>query len=124
MLLYDYTPGGENTYWPGCTFHSATEKLGYALHCPGCGATRCCHALVHGDLLQALAWNSLFVLFVPYFAFSLFQVAFSLWTGRRAPSIKTPRWTGYFVGGLLLAYWIARNIPVEPFTYLAPHSLS
>src|SRR5580698_10298809 len=64
-LLYHYTPMGENRFWPGCTFHSLT-----GLHCPGCGATRCCHALVHGDIEQALAWNPLFVLLLPYIVFS------------------------------------------------------
>jgi hypothetical protein len=117
-LLYQYTPLGENRFWPGCTFHSLT-----GLHCPGCGATRCCHALVHGDIEQALAWNPLFVLLLPYLIFSALSVAYTMWTGKRLIQYRMPGWTVQAMLWTLVLYWIARNLPFEPFTLLAPHAI-
>jgi hypothetical protein len=117
-LLYQYTPMGENRFWPGCTFHSMT-----GLHCPGCGATRCCHALVHGDIEQAFAWNPLFVLLLPYFVFAGLRGAYTMWTGNRLTGYRLPGWGTYAILAALLLYWIARNLPFEPFTFLAPHPI-
>ena len=49
VLLYVAAPTPDS-YFPRCLFHMLT-----GLHCPGCGSTRCLHALVHGDLPQAVA---------------------------------------------------------------------
>jgi hypothetical protein len=116
-ILYTYAPA-ENTFYPGCAFNRAT-----GLHCPGCGATRCVHALLHLDFAQALAWNPLFVVMAPFLLFGLVRMAFQLWTGRRAPGINWPRWGTRAILWLMLTYWVVRNIPYEPFTLLAPHKL-
>lgn len=118
-LLYRYPPTDPaNSYYPGCTFHSLT-----GLHCPGCGATRCCHALVHGDIEQALAWNPLFVLLLPYILFSGLRSAYAMWTGKRMTQYRPPGWISYVLIWTMLLYWIGRNLPFEPFTLLAPHAI-
>jgi len=116
-ILYAYSPA-ENTFYPGCVFNRAT-----GLHCPGCGATRCVHALLHLDFSQALAWNPLFVVMLPFLLYGLARIGFQLWTGRRAPGINWPHWGTKAIIGLVLTFWVARNIPYEPFTLLAPHKL-
>src|SRR5262249_14490547 len=60
VVLYCVPPGSGAPY-PPCWFHSLT-----GLHCPGCGATRCLHALLHGDLAQAAAFNVLFLVSLPF----------------------------------------------------------
>ena len=57
------TPPTESSYYPRCYFHSLT-----GLHCPGCGATRCLYALLHGDLAQAAAYNAVFLVLFPLLA--------------------------------------------------------
>jgi hypothetical protein len=117
-VIYSYSPS-ENTFYPGCFFNQAT-----GLHCPGCGATRCLHALLHLDIEQALAWNPLFVFLLPFLLIGVSRMGYQMWTGRRlAPLSLWPRWGTKAVLTLLLTYWIARNIPYEPFTLLAPHQL-
>jgi Protein of unknown function (DUF2752) len=117
-ILYNYAPS-ENDFYPGCFFHKAT-----GWHCPGCGATRCCHALLHLDFLQAMAWNPLFFLVLPYLLLGLGRAGFTLWTGRPAPLlIRMPPWSTKVFVSIILTYWVIRNIPYEPFTWLAPHDI-
>jgi len=116
-VLYIFPPA-EVGFLPGCIFHTVT-----GMHCPGCGATRACHALLHGDLPQAFAYNPLFVLALPLIAVSLLQVAYGQWTGRRLRLLRFPPWAAYVFLWGLVAYWILRNIDVYPFTLLAPHVL-
>ena len=46
-LLYFIPPVAGGIY-PPCFFHWLT-----GLYCPGCGSTRCLHALLHGNFRQA-----------------------------------------------------------------------
>jgi Protein of unknown function (DUF2752) len=118
-ILYSNSPS-ENTFYPGCVFNRVT-----GWHCPGCGATRCVYALLHLDIEQALAWNPLFVVLLPFVLFGLARMGFQMWTGRRLRQLKYwPRWGTKAVLWLLITYWILRNIPYAPFTLLAPHKLN
>ena len=49
-------------FFPGCTFHKLT-----GLNCPGCGATRSLHALLHGNFQTALRDNALFIAAIIFF---------------------------------------------------------
>jgi hypothetical protein len=115
-ILYVYSPA-EYSYVP-CMFNKIT-----GLHCPGCGATRCVHALLHGDLEQALAYNALFVILSPWLAYAFLRMAYEAWTGRRARRIRVPAWGITILFSVLILFWIARNIDVYPLNLLAPHTL-
>jgi Protein of unknown function (DUF2752) len=115
-VLYHYSPT-EYTYLP-CVFNKCT---GY--HCAGCGMTRCVHALLHGNLEQALAYNAMFVILSPFLAYGCLGVAYSLWTGRRPPWPQLPAWFATFLLVLLILFGIVRNIDVYPLNLLAPHQL-
>jgi hypothetical protein len=58
LLRFPSTQAG---FYPACPIH---EYLG--LLCPGCGATRALAALLHGRLMEALQFNALFVLLLPF----------------------------------------------------------
>ncbi|HPQ41634.1 MAG TPA: DUF2752 domain-containing protein [bacterium] len=88
-----------------CPFHWAT-----GFYCPGCGSLRALHRLFHGDLTGALAMNPLMILSIPFLAAFIIRPE---WT--RKP------WVPYLVLGIIVAYWVARNIPVYPLMWLAPH---
>jgi Protein of unknown function (DUF2752) len=115
--LYAFPPG-ETRLYPPCMLHLLT-----GWHCPGCGATRCVAALVHGDLLQALAYNPLLVLGMPLLAMGAAQIIFPLWTGRRWPLPAWPWWMWHVVFWVAVAFGVLRNVPVYPLAPLAPHSL-
>ena len=111
-------PPAEYTFYPRCVFHAVT-----GLHCPGCGATRCLHALLHGDLAQALAYNALFVLMLPLLLAGLAAMAYSGWTGRPLFRRTVPAGAIWAFLVVMIAYWVLRNIDVYPLTLLAPHGL-
>lgn len=113
-LLYRYDPNAAGNPFPPCMFHALT---GY--WCIGCGMTRALHALVHGHLVHAFGMNPLamtLVVLAPLLA------AWKLEWWRPAAMrpvvhlLSEPRlWLV-----LLPAYWVARNLPWLPFSWLAP----
>jgi hypothetical protein len=111
-------PPTESTYYPRCLFKWAT-----GLNCPGCGATRCVHALLIGEFAQAFAYNPLFVIGLPFLLIGTILECYGAWTGRSLVRGRLPRWAILLIFWLLIAYWVARNIDLYPFTLLAPHEL-
>jgi hypothetical protein len=112
-------PPTPDSWYPGCQLYTFT-----GLHCPGCGTTRAVHALLNGRLAQALAYNPLAFIILPVVSWSIVR---SLWTSRR-PSTQTDdaprnRLLPWLLGAGLLLYAVLRNIPVHPFTLLAPHEV-
>lgn len=112
-LLRRVDPNAPDSPLPGCLFFHFT-----GLYCPGCGSTRALHGLVHGDLAQAWAMNPLLFVVIP-----ALPMLIAHGMGYRLPLPKRA------IDGLLSAkfwlilifgYWIARNLPWWPFSWLAP----
>ncbi len=113
-VLFLFAPESSALY-PPCPFHLLT-----GLHCPGCGSLRAVHHLTHGRLGVALDYNPLLVLSLPLLGYGW---AAALWTrfgGRRLPAVPTGPCAVRAYLGLLLAFWVLRNLPWPPFTVLAP----
>jgi len=111
LVLTYYPPGSPGM--PGCLFHRLT-----GLFCTGCGITRATYAMSHGDIAGAIAMNPLAVLAAP--------IVILLWLneglGRRGTIEKmaTPLRDARFWMVLVLAFTVARNLPWQPFSWLAP----
>lgn len=108
-VLRTYAPQ-EHSFYPKCMLHQWT-----GLHCPGCGGTRACAALVHGQLWQAIRFNPLLILGGPL-------IMIGIWIQRRreeagGPGVPRLIWTLFFV---LVVYSIARNLPSPSRSWLAP----
>jgi hypothetical protein len=117
IVLYSFSPE-EFDFYPKCMLHALT-----GLHCPGCGATRACFAVLHGDWNQALAFNAFFVLSLPLLAWYGVRIAAFL-------AFDVPFRQGRLGNWLLLSWTIAfcifgvlRNIELWPLFLLAPHRL-
>jgi len=79
---------------------------------------RAAHQLLHGNVAQAFALNSLMVLTLPVLVCA--PIA-------RRLGIIPPRWVLpavyiWLLLGVILAYGVLRNVPVHPFTLLAPQA--
>ena len=103
------------TYFPSCIFNSTT-----GLHCPGCGSQRAIHDLLHGRVLEALGHNLLFVLLFTVVGIKGYvYLSNKFWKHHPKDLTHKTKFT-YLVLIFVMGYWILRNIPVSPFTYLAP----
>ena len=108
-LYFFFNPSDFHGYYPECLFHKHT---GY--HCPGCGSQRAIHDLTHLNFIGAISHNPLMVF---TFLFGGFLFVFKRDTFTKIIyHYRSP----YNIFGLILVYWILRNIPFAPFTYLAP----
>lgn len=112
LFLFDPST---SAFYPPCPFHAIT-----GLWCPGCGTTRAMHALVHGDLAAAFGFNPLMVLALPYLGYSAASYAIPGLGGRSLTSLlASPRFAWLALWTVLL-YWLLRNVPLYPFSLLAP----
>lgn len=106
----------EPGHYPTCPFLAMT-----GLWCPGCGSLRAMHALTHLDVATAWERNPLAVLAVPLLLAAWLRWLLDAHGSPRARRWHPTRiapvvvWTGLV---LVLAYWVARNVP--GWTWLSP----
>ena len=101
---------------PPCQFYSLT-----GLYCPGCGMGRAAMALIHGDILLAFRNQPLVFIFGPFVAYYLLKVYIAyVFQKDVLPFFDINIAMGIAVVAVIVLFWILRNIPVAPFTYLAP----
>jgi hypothetical protein len=110
-VLYFFNPA-TNGFYPVCRFHQVT-----GLNCPGCGATRACHALLHGDLSTAFRDNALFVLSLPALLLRGGWLAIARYRGRPAGSWLPVNWAWSLLI-IALVFAVLRNLPA--FAFLSP----
>ena len=97
-----------------CWFYELT-----GLYCPGCGSGRAAIALLHGRVLQALSHNALlFLLGIPCGALLVYEYLRFVFPGLRLKKFELPVWTARLALGLIIMFWVLRNIP--GFEILAP----
>jgi hypothetical protein len=113
-LIYLVNPI-ECAWLPPCMFHKMT-----GLNCPGCGMTRATYELLHGHFLAALHLNALFVLALPVTAGVFATRELARRQGHKLkPLFQTPL-ALWILFSVIILFGIVRNIPVYPFTLLAP----
>ena len=108
----DYAPG---TVYPKCPFHALT-----GLHCAGCGSLRTMSCLAKGDFTRAWTKNKLAIILMPFVIWGFlaygarcFKIPF--------PLIFVKPILIWLLLVLIILFWICRNIPISPFTSLAPY---
>ena len=118
LVFIFLVPPGETAPYPRCTFHMLTGGF-----CPGCGTLRCVHALLHGHIAQAAAYNVLTLLAIPFFAVWGANELCARAGGRPFIRRRLPAWAIWAIVVIIVAFWLLRNLPVYPFSLLAPHEL-
>jgi hypothetical protein len=112
LLLYFFIEP-KNGNLPKCIFHQLT-----GLYCPGCGGQRSFHAILNGHLMTAIDYNLLFVLLLPFVVYFIFVFI----AGKKYRDSSFVYKTGFSsaIAVIVISFWILRNIPVFPFSWLAP----
>ena len=116
LYLYFMGPGNIPLI---CVFHEVT-----GLYCPGCGAGRACYSILHGQFLEAFCYNPLLTVLLPLIGLYIAarMVDWVVTGGNhidRKINVKFLTW----VLVIVVVYGVLRNIPVFPFTLLAPEGL-
>ncbi|SEV83847.1 Protein of unknown function [Kaistella antarctica] len=105
LIYYFYHPEHYQLF-PKCLFKNIT-----GLSCPGCGAQRATHELLHLNFKSALAYNALWVVSIPYLMVGLLFHQTKL--KEEFPKIsKSMFGTKALVVGLIvvIAFFILRNL--------------
>lgn len=103
-ILFFFNPA-EHGFYPVCYFHAAT-----GLNCPGCGALRAMHQLLHGHLVEAARFNLLLLLCLPYAGWRTISFAVARLRGRRTAFTIPSVWLWTFLC-VAIAFAILRNLP-------------
>ena len=92
-------------FYPFCLFHRTTGLL-----CPGCGATRALHQLLHGHWLEAFRMNALLVTALPFIGVWAIRHGLRKYRGEPISVRFRPVW---FWSALAVAmlFGVLRNLP-------------
>lgn len=113
MFVFHHYEATARSFLPPCLFNSLT-----GLYCTGCGITRAFLALFNGQVGRAFSMNAL--------AMTTLPIGLIVWLddgvggfkhGQRAIRLLKDARVWAFV---VIVFTLARNIPIEPFLWLAP----
>lgn len=107
--LFIFEPG-KTGFFPGCPFRFITGFL-----CPGCGATRALHHILHGHFETAFMLNPLLLLAIPFLLFALLRYSVIVMRGGVPRPNALPAPYIYAIFFIILTFWIFRNTPFYPF---------
>jgi len=107
--LFVFTPGSAG-FFPLCPFRALT-----GFTCPGCGATRALHQLLHGNLIAAFELNPLLMLAIPVLGWLLVLFTKCAIEGRPMPHLTLKREYAWAIYLLVFGFWVLRNTRAYPF---------
>ena len=110
ITIYFCNPSYYQIY-PPCIFHVLTK-----LYCPGCGCLRSVYQFLHGNLAKAFSHNILILIYMP-----ILTAYFLEECGLKGMSkILERKVVRLAVIGIVLVFFVFRNIPTNPFLMLSP----
>ena len=101
-------------FYPICFFHQTTGLL-----CPGCGALRALHQLLHGHLATAFRFNPMLVVSLPVFFWLGVRHCRRIAANQPAAVALHPLWL-WLVLTAVLVVSVLRNLPGPLFALLRP----
>lgn len=110
-------PESKGSMFAICAFNKVTN-----LHCPGCGSTRAGHDLLNFRFLEAAGHNLFFVLSALILPIPIFLKLWR-WANNQQTRLSFPPGLKRFIvwlPALVITFSVLRNIPVYPFSLLAP----
>ena len=113
LVLFCFDPR-QYHFYPVCFFHQTTGLL-----CPGCGALRAGHQLLHGHLAAAFHFNPMLIIVMPFLVWLGARYGLQKAKGQPARVGLRPVWL-WLVLAAVLVVSLLRNLPGAPFTLLRP----
>ncbi len=113
LVLFWFDPS-QYHFYPICYFHQTTGLL-----CPGCGALRAMHQLLHGHPAAAFRFNPILVVALPILAWVGIRHAMERASKPRAALRVRPLWLWLILAAVLVVSAL-RNFPGAAFAALRP----
>ena len=113
-LVFARDPAGPGIF-PTCPFLALT-----GLQCPGCGTLRALHQLMHGHIITAFGYNAYTMLALPIIGYAFLSALLLSVAGKRLPTVFLHPALVWGLLTAIIAFWVLRNVPVYPFSVLAP----
>lgn len=115
-ILYYFVNPSESILFPKCPLYATT-----GIHCPGCGSQRAFHELLKFNFLGVLNQNMLFVFGMLTIGYHFLIKGLNHFFNKSYYNYLNHPKTPLIILGVVLVFWILRNIPIAPFNYLAPN---
>lgn len=116
LVLFFYFHNPEKSIlFPKCPLYVWT-----GLYCPGCGSQRAVHSFLHFRFPEALHYNFLLFPAGLFIAYHLVRPAMNKHFRLNWPDLLYRKNTPWIILAVVVIFWILRNIPLVPFTWLAP----
>lgn len=103
-IFYFIADPATSRWAPKCLFHTLT-----GLNCPGCGSQRFFHALLHGHFIEAIHYNALFIIAIPYLLLLALTSFFPARFPRLFRLLYAPTSISILIA-IIIAWTILRNI--------------
>lgn len=103
FIFYTLDPS-ECRVFPRCPFLTLT-----GWECPGCGSQRALHSLLHLHLADALRYNALLLLSIPYIALLLFAEAYRTRFPKFYLRVHKPVYVWSYLAAVIL-WGVGRNL--------------
>ena len=113
LVLFCFDPR-QYHFYPVCFFHKTTGLL-----CPGCGALRALHQLLHGHLVAAFRFNPMLLASLPFLLWFGARYGLQKATNRPATIGVRPVWLWLILWAVVVVSAL-RNLPGAPFAILPP----
>jgi hypothetical protein len=97
-----------SSFYPRCPIFTWLH-----LYCPGCGGTRALAALLHGRPFEAMHWNAMVVLLLP---FATFYFVIAYWRAIRNADFRWPNVSNSLLAlmlGCVGIFMVLRNLPLR-----------
>ena len=104
VLLYEFPPE-RYSFYPACPVFRYLH-----LYCPGCGSTRALAALLHGNLVEALQYNPLFVALLPFVLMFASVVYWSAVVKDKVEWPQVPKPAVTLLVAVLAVFAVVRNL--------------
>ncbi|WP_432412087.1 DUF2752 domain-containing protein [Rasiella sp. SM2506] len=116
LLYFNYNPT-QHAFFLRCPFKSLTSY-----HCAGCGSQRAIHHLLHFRFYSAFRLNPFMVLSLPLVFYGIGAKIYNyIFQKEHRVQLFYKPWFVYGYFAVAIIYWVLRNIPYAPFSYLAPY---
>lgn len=113
-LYFIFNPSGSD-FFPKCILFAHT-----GIYCPGCGSQRALHSLLHLNIKSTFSYNALFL---PAIITVGYHYSASAIQKKKQKPVKTllhHRNAPWVILGIVLAFWLLRNLDIFPFYHLSP----